>query len=222
MRPPVDLTHFEFEPRAADFLEMLRDLGHLDDAAFEGLTTAPVNTPRSGKVVTFEEVRRAAAVHLFDAEGLTESSSTMPGTALAVAAGAPCGPVGLSICYDLRFPALYQSLRFDAGARVLAVPAAFTRATGEAHWEVLVRARAIETQCAVVAAAQAGTHNAKRSSHGHTMIVDAWGRVLARVEGGGPGLAVAEIDLAEIARVRRAMPVQDHRRAAVAGVPDLR
>ena len=68
MRPPVDLTHFEFEPRAADFLEMLRDLGHLDDAGFEGLTTALVNTPRSVKVVTFEEVRRAAAVHLFDAE----------------------------------------------------------------------------------------------------------------------------------------------------------
>jgi predicted amidohydrolase len=152
-------------------------------------------------------------VHLFDAEGLTESSSTMPGTALAVAAGAPCGPVGLSICYDLRFPALYQSLRFDAGARVLAVPAAFTRATGEAHWEVLVRARAIETQCAVVAAAQAGTHNAKRSSHGHTMIVDAWGRVLARVEGGGPGLAVADLGEEAVEAVRARMPVADHRAA---------
>lgn len=151
-------------------------------------------------------------VHLFDAEGLTESASTAPGDRLAVAV-APCGAVGLTVCYDVRFPALAQSLRFDMGARVLAIPAAFTRATGEAHWEVLLRARAIETQCAVVAAAAAGVHNARRASHGHTMIIDAWGRVLARVEGDGPGLAVADLGDAEVEAVRARMPLAAHRAA---------
>ena len=144
------------------------------------------------------------------------------------------GPLGLSICYDLRFPELYQRLRFEKEARVLAVPAAFTETTGrQGHWEVLLRARAIETQCAVVAAAQVGQHNegGRRRSWGQAMIVDASGKVLAKMksaddttgekeggEGGDSdddnvGIIVADLDAAAIEGVREKMPVAEHREA---------
>ena len=168
---------------------------------------------------------RYRKIHRFDIDlpgaRHMESATVAAGDGLVVVP-TPVGVLGLSICYDVRFPGLYQRL-VDRGAEILCVPSAFTVPTGQAHWHALLRARAIENQCFVVAPAQEGRHDpaGDRHSYGHSLIVDPWGVVRAEC-GAGPGLAVAEIDLAEIARVRRAMPVQHHRRAAVAGVPDLR
>jgi len=118
--------------------------------------------------------------------------------------------VGLSICYDLRFPYLYRMLA-QAGAGVLTVPAAFTQQTGEAHWHVLLRARAIETGCFVVAPAQSGLHETGRATYGHSLIVGPWGDVLA--DGGeGPGVVMADIDMAEVARARGRVPALTHDR----------
>ena len=158
-------------------------------------------------------------IHLFDVDVpggpvLLESRFTSPGTALSPACNSPCGKLGLSVCYDLRFPAVYQRLAFDFGAEVLLVPSAFTVATGRAHWEVLLRARAIETQCYVIAAAQAGRHNEKRESYGHSLIIDPWGVVIGRLDDPlATGIATAEIDLDEMKRIRERMPVAEHRRA---------
>merc|ERR1740123_1679355 len=125
----------------------------------------------------------------------------------------PLGKLGLGVCYDLRFGEFSHSLA-HAGAELLSFPSAFTVKTGMAHWELLLRARAIEAQCYVIAAAQTGQHNEKRSSYGHSLIVDPWGTVIAQV-GEGVGVATAPIDLDYLASVRRNMPVQQHRR------PDL-
>jgi len=124
----------------------------------------------------------------------------------------PLARFGLSICYDLRFAELYRKLA-DGGADVLMIPSAFTLATGKDHWEPLIRARAIENQCYVIAAAQHGKHDdgGLRESWGHAMIVDPWGLPVATASD-GPGLALAEIDLARVARIRRSMPVAAHRR----------
>jgi predicted amidohydrolase len=153
-------------------------------------------------------------LHLFDIdlpglEHLKESRSVLPGRA-PVIAQTPFGPVGLSICYDVRFPELYRRLSRQ-GARVLAVPSAFTDRTGKDHWEVLLRARAIENLAYVVAAAQWGVHARGRASHGHAMIVDPWGAVLAQVPD-GEGTAVAELDFERQDRLRRELPALDHRR----------
>ena len=159
--------------------------------------------------------RRLAAyrkIHLFDIdlpglEHLKESRSVAPGTEVVVAPS-PFGPVGLTICYDLRFPELYRAL-VARGARVLAVPSAFTERTGKAHWEILLRARAIENLAWVVAPAQHGTHGRGRSSHGHAMVVDPWGTVVAQVAD-GEGLAVAELDFERQDRLRRELPALGH------------
>jgi predicted amidohydrolase len=155
-------------------------------------------------------------IHLFDVDvsdavRFRESDTILPGKELVVAA-TDLGRVGLSICYDLRFPELYRGL-VDRGAELLAVPAAFTLTTGRAHWEPLMRARAIECQSYVVAPAQVGRHDdgGLRESFGHSMIVDPWGHVVARASD-GPGLCLAEIDLERVAAVRRAIPVAAHRR----------
>lgn len=155
-------------------------------------------------------------VHLFDVDvpgGVTfmESATVVPGDA-PVMVETPLAKLGLSICYDVRFPELYRRL-VDLGAEVLTVPAAFTLATGKDHWEPLLRARAIENQCYVLAPAQHGKHDdgGLRESWGHAMIVDPWGHVVAMASD-GPGIALAEIDLARVARVRRAIPVSRHRR----------
>lgn len=154
-------------------------------------------------------------IHLFDAEvpggpSLKESSYTVPGSSVALA-DSPAGVLGLSTCYDLRFPELYTSLA-SQGAQVLLVPAAFTVPTGRAHWEVLLRARAIETQTYVLAAAQVGQHNPKRASWGHSMIIDPWGKVLADAGDQCPAVVFADIDLAQVADIRQRMPVQSHRK----------
>ena len=128
-------------------------------------------------------------VDLAGGESYRESRSYRPGD-LAVLADLPWGRLGLTICYDLRFPALYRALA-EAGASFLAIPSAFTRQTGEAHWHVLMRARAIENGCFVFAAAQGGTHENGRETFGHSLVVDPWGRVLA--EGGTePGVMLAD------------------------------
>ncbi len=155
-------------------------------------------------------------IHLFDADvsssvRFRETDTAVPGTE-PVVAQTRLGALGLSICYDLRFPELYRAL-VDQGAELLAVPSAFTATTGKAHWMPLLRARAIETQCWVLAPGQVGAHGdgGLRESHGHSCIIDPWGTVVAEA-GDGPGLALAEIDLAKVAEVRRGMPIVNHRR----------
>lgn len=155
--------------------------------------------------------------HLFDVElpdkgvSLKESGFTIPGPSLVPPVQTPIGKVGLGICYDLRFPELSIALQRQ-GAEILTYPSAFTVATGAAHWEVLLRARAIETQCYVLAAAQVGRHHDKRSSYGHAVAVDPWGEVVGDCGGENPGLVMVEINLDKVASTRRNMPVQQHRR----------
>lgn len=162
-----------------------------------------------------EQVARYDKMHLFDVQvadkqaNYAESRSFEAGDR-AICVDTPLGRVGLSICYDLRFPELYRRL-LEQGAELLTVPSAFTQVTGAAHWEVLLRARAIENQCYVLAANQGGVHNPTRETFGHSMIVDPWGRVLARHEK-GEGFAIAEIDLEELHALRSRMPIQSHRR----------
>jgi deaminated glutathione amidase len=153
-------------------------------------------------------------IHLFDVDlpngESWRESATYTGGERAVVAATRLGAVGLSICYDIRFPALYRALA-EAGAEILTAPACFTRQTGEAHWHVLQRARAIETGCFMVSAAQGGRHEDGRETFGHSLIVDPWGRVLA--EGGTePGLVMAEIDLALVAEARGRVPALKHAR----------
>ncbi|XP_007485022.1 deaminated glutathione amidase isoform X3 [Monodelphis domestica] len=165
--------------------------------------------------------------HLCDVElpgqgSMCESNSTAPGPTLGSPISTPAGKVGLAICYDLRFPELSLALAQN-GAEILTYPSAFGSVTGPAHWEVLLRARAIETQCYVVAAAQWGQHHEKRGSYGHSMVVDPWGVVVARCSE-GPGLCLAHIDLAYLRQVRQHMPVAQHRRPDLygnLGRPDL-
>ncbi|XP_059805874.1 deaminated glutathione amidase isoform X2 [Hypanus sabinus] len=158
--------------------------------------------------------------HLFDVDlpgqvSLKESSFTIPGPQIELPVTTPIGKIGLAICYDLRFPEISRTLA-DAGAEILTFPSAFTLTTGMAHWETLLRSRAIETQCYVVAAAQTGRHNDRRLSFGHSMVVDPWGCVLAQC-GQGLGLCCAEIDLDYLQQVRQQMPVTQHRRCDLYG-----
>jgi len=161
-----------------------------------------------------ERAARYDKIHLFDVdlperkESYRESAHMAPGQA-SVALDTPAGRLGLSICYDLRFPELYRRL-LDAGAQWFVVPAAFTAVTGAAHWEPLLRARAIENLCYVVASAQWGEHANGRHTYGHSMVIDYWGRILAQQER-GDGVVCAAIDLAAQAEARRSFPALEHR-----------
>jgi len=161
-----------------------------------------------------EIVARYDKIHMFDVdlaggESYRESNNFRPGES-AVVCDLPWARFGLTICYDLRFPALYRALA-EAGATVLTIPAAFTRQTGEAHWHTLIRARAIENGSFVLAAAQGGTHENGRSTFGHSLAVDPWGRIIA--EGGTePGVTLVEIDPAEVAAARAKVPSLQHGR----------
>jgi len=161
-----------------------------------------------------EIAARYDKIHMFDVdlaggESYRESRNYRPGEQ-AVLCDLPWGRLGLTVCYDLRFPALYRALA-EAGATMLAIPSAFTQQTGEAHWHVLNRARAIENGCFVFAAAQGGKHENGRETYGHSLIVDPWGRILA--EGGAePGVVMAEIDLADVAKARARIPSLQHGR----------
>lgn len=159
-------------------------------------------------------VARYDKIHLFDvdipgrAESYRESAHVAPGSAATVV-DTPVGRLGLSVCYDVRFPELYRHMS-AAGAQLLAVPSAFTSPTGRAHWEPLLRARAIENLCYVVAPAQSGFHPSGRETYGDSMIVDYWGRVLQRVPR-GRGCAVADVELDALMSVRESFPALLHR-----------
>ena len=187
---------------------------HLGSLALKGEGGKLVN--RGFVIDDLGEVRgRYDKIHLFDVdlpsgESWRESAMYQAGTEAVVVRGTPVGTLGLTICYDLRFPELFQRLS-DAGAEVIAVPAAFTVPSGRAHWQVLMRARAIEAELFIVAAAQAGHHEDGRDTYGHSLVADPWGEVSLEMDG-APGLGFADIDLARIAEVRARIPVHQHRR----------
>jgi predicted amidohydrolase len=163
-------------------------------------------------------VARYDKIHLFDVaipgrdEAYLESKHVMPGRDVVVA-DTPVGRLGLSVCYDMRFPELYREL-VSRGAEWLSMPAAFTVPTGRAHWETLLRARAIENLCYVVAPAQAGRHSSGRETYGDTLIVDYWGQVLSRLAKGS-GVVMAEFDLAKQAETRERFPALNNRRLGI-------
>lgn len=161
-------------------------------------------------------------IHLFDVdlptgESWRESNTYCPGERAVLVEGTPVGKLGLAICYDMRFPALFARLA-EAGATCISVPAAFTVPTGRAHWHVLLRARAIEAGLFVVAAAQGGHHEDGRDTFGHSLVVDPWGEVLFD-RGEEPGLGFCEINLERVGEVRSRVPALDHRRPV--GPPDV-
>jgi deaminated glutathione amidase len=175
-----------------------------------GYNTSCLIDPTGAIIATYRKM------HLFDVDlpgrvSVRESDDRAPGTEV-VTARTPVGTLGMSICYDLRFPELYRQLS-SAGADVLLVPSAFTFPTGAAHWEVLCRARAIENQCWVIAANQTGASPHGFADYGHSMIVDPWGTVVAQA-GDEPGVVLAELDPERTARVRRELPSLQHRRLA--------
>jgi deaminated glutathione amidase len=206
----------EQDPSLATLRELARKLGifvHVGSLAIKvghdrAANRAFVIDPKG------EIAARYDKIHMFDVdlsggESYRESNSYRPGE-LAVLADLPWGRLGVTICYDIRFPALYRALA-EAGATMLAIPSAFTKQTGEAHWHVLNRARAIENGCFVFSAAQGGKHEGGRETFGHSLIVDPWGRTLA--EGGSePGLVMAEIDPAEVSKARARIPSLEHGR----------
>jgi predicted amidohydrolase len=200
----------------AAFRELARKHGIFVHIGSLALKVSPEKAANRGFLIDpkGEIAARYDKVHMFDVdlgqgESYRESNSYRPGE-IAVTGDLPWGRLGLTICYDLRFPALYRALA-EAGASMLAIPSAFTQKTGEAHWHVLMRARAIENTCFVFAAAQGGKHENGRDTFGHSLIVDPWGRILA--EGGTePGVVMADIDLSEVAKVRARMPSLQHGR----------
>lgn len=154
-------------------------------------------------------------LHVYDVDLPTgerwrESAAVRPGDAAAVV-DAPWARLGLTVCYDLRFPQLFRALA-KAGAQIIAVPSAFTVPTGQAHWEVLLRARAIETGCFILAAAQGGRHEDGRETWGRSMVIDPWGAVIARLDNDEPGVLFAELDLSAVERARQAVPQLTHDR----------
>ncbi|MEE9344617.1 MAG: carbon-nitrogen hydrolase family protein [Methylococcales bacterium] len=162
-----------------------------------------------------ERVGRYDKIHLFDVdvpdsdEQYRESDTIDSGSELLII-DSPIGRLGIAVCYDLRFPEMFR-IMLDAGMEVLALPSAFTAATGAAHWEILIRARAIENLCYVVASNQGGEHENGRTTYGHSMIVDPWGKVMNTL-GTGSGVVSADIDLAQLRSVRRSFPVLKNRR----------
>ena len=191
--------------------------------------TVPLHAGKDGRVAAAslvygpdgERIGRYDKIHLFDVDipggagvesggsgRYRESAHVAPGSG-AVVVETPAGKLGLSVCYDVRFPELYRSLS-ASGAQILSIPSAFTSPTGRAHWETLLRARAIENLCYVIAPAQSGFHPSGRETYGDTMIVDHWGRVLQRLPR-GRGSVLADIDLGAQAEVRRNFPALQHR-----------
>ena len=203
-------------PAIAAFAALARELGIWLHIGSMGVLATPEKVanrsllfaPDGGLVARYDKI------HMFDVElpggeSYRESRNYQPGGE-AVLAALPWGTLGMTVCYDLRFPALYRALA-QAGADFLAIPSAFTRVTGEAHWHTLLRARAIETQCFVFAAAQGGRHESGRETYGHSLVVAPWGEILA--EGGvDPGVVYADIAPAAIADARARVPSLTHDR----------
>jgi len=161
------------------------------------------------------QVARYDKIHLFGftqgAESYDEAQTIEAGPPPPVSFATPFGRVGLGICYDLRFPELFRAMAGQGAPDLIVLPAAFTDTTGKAHWELLLRARAVENQCYVLAAAQGGQHPTGRMTHGNSMIIDPWGEVIARIDK-GEGVVSAELDPARIAQVRTSLPALQHRR----------
>ena len=206
----------EADPSLATLRELARQLGihiHIGSLAIRLSADRAANRsflvdPRGNIAARYDKIHMFD-VDLADGESYRESRNYRPGE-LAVLADLPWGRLGLTICYDLRFPALYRALA-EAGATMLAIPSAFTKQTGEAHWHVLLRSRAIENGSFVFAAAQGGKHENGRDTYGHSLIVDPWGRIIA--EGGTEsGVVMAEIDPAEVANARSRIPSLQHGR----------
>ena len=206
----------EQDPTLATMRELAQKLSiyiHIGSLAIKATPEKAANRAfvidRNGDIAA-----RYDKIHMFDVdlaggESYRESNNYRAGD-LAVVTDLPWGRLGLTICYDLRFPALYRALA-EAGASFLAIPAAFTKQTGEAHWHVLMRARAIENGCYVIAAAQGGQHENGRSTFGHSIVVDPWGKIVA--EGGiEPGVIMAEIDPAAVVAARSKVPSLNHGR----------
>ena len=204
------------DPSLAAFREVAKKLGIYVHVGSLAIKILPDKAANRGFLIDPEGniAARYDKIHMFDVdlangESYRESNRYRPGES-AVVADLPWGRLGITICYDLRFPALYRALA-EAGASILAIPSAFTQQTGEAHWSVLMRARAIENGSFVLAAAQGGLHEHGRTTYGHSIVVDPWGRVLA--EGGTePGVVMAEIDPAEAAAARAKIPSLQHGR----------
>jgi predicted amidohydrolase len=210
------ITEEDKDPTLSALRDLARKLGifvHIGSLAIKLTGDRAANRSflidRAGEIAA-----RYDKIHMFDVdlengESYRESNNYRPGDT-AVLVDLPWGRMGMSICYDIRFPALYRALA-EAGAAMLTIPSAFTRQTGEAHWHVLLRARAIENGCYVLAAAQGGRHENGRETFGHSMIVDPWGRILAEA-GREPGIVMAEIDPAAVAEARRRIPSLEHGR----------
>jgi predicted amidohydrolase len=206
----------EADTSLATLRELARKLGIYVHVGSLAIKTSPDRAANRSLLIDpkGEIAARYDKVHMFDVdleggESYRESRTYRPGEQ-AVLSDLPWGRLGLTICYDLRFPALYRALA-EAGATMMAIPSAFTQQTGEAHWHVLLRARAVENGSFVFAAAQGGKHENGRETFGHSLIVDPWGRILA--EGGSePGVVMADIDLAEVAKARSRIPSLQHGR----------
>ena len=216
-RAAANIVDEHDDPVLAAVRAAARDVGlwvHLGSLAVRGAGERLANR---GFVIDAagEIAARYDKMHMFDVslstgEEWRESTAYSPGSR-SVVVETPVGMLGLSICYDIRFPALYQALS-AAGATIIAVPAAFTRPTGEAHWATLLSARAIENAAFVVAAAQSGEHDDGRKTHGHSVAIGPWGDVLLDM-GTDAGLGFADIDVEAVGDIRARIPVIDHRRA---------
>ena len=206
----------EADPSLATLREVARKLGIYVHIGSLAIRISPDRAANRSFLIDpkGDILARYDKIHMFDVdlaggESYRESRNYRPGE-LAVLADLPWGRLGLTVCYDLRFPALYRALA-EAGATMLAIPSAFTKQTGEAHWHVLIRSRAIENGCFVFAAAQGGRHENGRDTFGHSLIVDPWGRIIA--EGGTePGVIVGEINPAEVVNARARVPSLQHGR----------
>jgi predicted amidohydrolase len=206
----------EQDTSLATFRELARALGIYIHVGSLAIKVGPEKAANRAFLIDRrgEIIARYDKIHMFDVdlkggESYRESRAYRPGD-LAVLSDLPWGRLGITICYDLRFPALYRALA-EAGASFLAIPSSFTRQTGEAHWHVLMRARAIENGCYVIAAAQGGDHEDGRSTFGHSLVVDPWGRILAEGDT-EPGVVFADIDPAEVSTARGRIPSLQHGR----------
>lgn len=207
------------QPRVRDFLaEQAQRYGVWIVSGTIPLLDAGLQRPKAACLLidgSGNEVARYNKIHLFDVDvgdrqgSYRESDTYSPGDAVVVA-DTPFGRLGLAVCYDLRFAELFQLMR-ERGAEIIALPSAFTRKTGLAHWLPLLRARAIETQCYFIGANQGGIHTPKRQTSGGSVIVDSWGNVCAET-GFGECVIIADVDREKIQRERAAMPVEKHRR----------
>ena len=204
-------------PTLAQFGALARELGIWLHVGSMGVLVAADKVANRGYVFAPTGLVTASydKIHMFDVElpggeSYRESKNYRPGDA-AILADLPWGRLGLTICYDMRFPGLYRALA-QAGADVIAVPSAFTVPTGRAHWHVLLRARAIETGCYILAAAQAGRHESGRETYGHSIVISPWGEILAEADGVQPSVIFADVELDAVLQARQRIPALTHDR----------